>query len=304
MAWYSFKRRAPVAALHAPPLLAGRYRIGKQIGAGAAAEVFEAIDMRTGDTVAIKRIALPAELDPQARAEWLDRLAREVELGRSLMQPDILVVHDAGLGSHAAWMAMERVHGVDLSRYTERQRLLPEALVLRIGARLGTALAHAHAHGVVHRDLKPSNVLVDLSGGQLKLADFGIARQDDASLTRTGMTLGTPAYMAPELLSGAPASPASDAYALGVVLYELLTGRRPHQASTLGELLRATSQEPGTPLGELRPDLPAPVVQAITRLLARRPEERPADLAAWSADLARLAALLARVLSPETAPRL
>jgi serine/threonine-protein kinase len=112
------------------------------------------------------------------------------------------------------------------------------------------------------------------------------------------MTLGTPAYMSPELLAGAPASPASDAYALGVMLFELLCGRRPHRAATLGELLHATAHESPASLGQLRPDLPAPAAAAIEQLLANAPAARPADLAQWSAHLASLAALMTRVLAP------
>lgn len=305
MVWTFLRRKEPTAdPAHAPPLLANRYRVGAKIGEGAAAEVFAGVDMRSGGQVAIKRIALPAGLDAAARADWHARLRREAEVAMRLAHPDILAVLESGLTEHWAWMVMERVHGADLSRYTQRSRLLPEALVLRIGARLGAALAHAHGQGIVHRDLKPANVLVDLAQGQVKLADFGVARQDDAQLTRTGLTLGTPSYMAPELLAGDTASPASDAYALGVMAYELLAGRRPHQASTLGELLRATSQQPPTPLGSLRPDLPPAVLQSVMALLARQPQQRPADLAAWAAELSGLALVLARVLSPGTALRL
>ena len=197
---------------------------------------------------------------------------------------------------------MERVRGVDLSRYTQRHLLLPETLVLRIGARVAAALAHAHANGIVHRDLKPANVLVNLADGQVKLADFGVARDEDTSATRTGMTLGTPAYMAPEQLAGTPASAASDAYALGVMLFELLAGRRPHQAANLGELLKATASQPPASLARLRPDLPPTVVAAVEQLLATDPAQRPADLTAWSAQVATLSALMARVLSPTVAP--
>ena len=305
MAWNPLRRKEPFAELsHSPPLLAGRYRIGVKIGKGSAAEVFAAIDMRSGEAVAVKRVALPSGLNATARADWLARLQRESELAQRLNHPDILKVMHSGLGRHWAWMVMERVHGADLTRYTQRQRLLPEPLVLRIGARLGSALAHAHGQGIVHRDLKPANVLVDLVRGQLKLVDFGIARHEDAQLTRTGMTLGTPSYMAPELLAGDSASAASDAYALGVMVYELLCGRRPHQASSLGELLRATSQQAPTPLSALRPDLPVAVVHSVEQLLARRPQDRPSELTAWAAELAGLAAVLARVLSPDAATRL
>lgn len=301
MAWFSIRRGADhpnPAASAGPPLLGGRYRLGAAIAEGASAEVLEAIDLRTGGAVAVKLLHLPAELSPEQRQEWLQRLQREATLARRLEHPDIVAIYEAGLGDGKAWLAMERVRGVDLGRYTQRHRLLPETLVLRIGVRVAAALAHAHAQGVVHRDLKPANVLVNLGAGQVKLADFGVARADDAQHTRTGMTLGTPAYMAPEQLAGEPATPASDAYALGVMLFELLTGRRPHQAATLGELLKATVSEPPARLGELRPDLPTTVVALIEQLLAHDPAQRPPDLAAWSAQMAALAALVSRVLTP------
>lgn len=307
MAWYSLRRDPPRATPatridDGPPLLAGRYRLGHRLGKGASAEVREAVDLRTGNTVAIKLISLPVDLPEVQRREWLQRLRREADLARRLDHPDIVAVIEAGLQSGGAWLAMERVRGLDLSRYTQRHLLLPETLVLRIGARVAAALAHAHAHGIVHRDLKPANVLVNLADGQVKLADFGVARDQDATATRTGLTLGTPSYMAPEQLAGAPATAASDAYALGVMLFELLAGRRPHQAATLGELLKATASQPPASLARLRPDLPPTVVAAVEQLLARDPDDRPADLAAWSARVATLSALMARVLTPTVTP--
>lgn len=307
MAWFSLRRDAAPAtpALRiddGPPLLAGRYRLGARLGRGASAEVREAVDLRTGNTVAVKLISLPRDLPEARRKEWLHRLQREADLARRLDHPDIVAVIEAGLQPGGAWLAMERVRGVDLSRYTQRHLLLPETLVLRIGARVAAALAHAHANGIVHRDLKPANVLVNLADGQVKLADFGVARDEDASATRTGLTLGTPAYMAPEQLAGAPAGAASDTYALGVMLFELLAGRRPHQAATLGELLKATASQPPASLARLRPDLPPTAVAAVEQLLALDPTDRPADLVAWSAQVATLSALMARVLTPTVAP--
>ena len=301
MSWFSLKRTPPdqqTAAGAQRPLLHNRYRLGARLGEGGGSQVVEADDLRTGRQVAVKLIQLPADLPAAQRQEWVARLHREAELARKLDHPDIVAVYEAGIQGQQAWLAMERVHGVDLSRYTQRHLLLPENLVLRIGARVAAALAHAHACGVVHRDLKPANVLVHLAGGQVKLADFGVARQDDAALTRTGMTLGTPAYMAPEQLAGAPATAASDTYALGVMLFELLAGRRPHQAATLGELLQATASQPPAALARLRPDLPAPVVAAVEQLLARQPADRPANLDAWAASVAALAALMTRLLAP------
>ena len=305
MTW--FKRKpsepAPQQISHSgPPLLAGRFRLGARIAEGGAGAVHEAIDLRTGGAAAIKLVALPAGLAGAQRKEWVDRLQREAALGRRLNHPDILAMLDTGLTGTHAWLAMERVHGADLGRYTRANRLLPEAVVLHIGARVADALAHAHARGVIHRDLKPSNVLVDLGNNRVKLADFGVAKLEGAQNTKTGMTLGTPSYMAPELLAGAVASPASDAYALGVMLFELLTGQRPHQAENLGELLRVTASEEPASLHALRPDLPASVCAAVQQLLARAPAQRPADLAAWGGQIDALATVMTRLLAPSLSP--
>lgn len=306
MAWYSLNRPSADDGSDGedPPLLNGRYRLGARLGDGASTQVREAVDLRTGGVVAVKQISLPPKLSPSLRKEWVDRLRREAQLARRLEHPDIVAIFEAGIRDGEAWLAMERVRGVDLSRYTQRHLLLPEDLVLRIGARVAAALGHAHGRGVIHRDLKPANVLVNLASGEVKLADFGVARDASSELTRTGMILGTPAYMAPEMLAGAPATAASDTYALGVLLFELLAGRRPHQASSLGELLQASAKEAPASLAKLRPQLPAPVVAAIESLLARDPADRPTDLAAWAGQVAGLAALMTRLLAPARAPAL
>jgi serine/threonine protein kinase len=313
VAWSFFKRppATPVAAavpglVSAPPgrpaavaaLLAGRYQLTTRLGHSAAAQVFAAVDLRTGGTVAVKITPLPAELSITERADWLARMQREVNIARRVAHPDIVALLDAGINASQAWIAMERVHGHDLQRYTAASRLLPEPLVLHVGARTAAALAHAHGLGVTHRDLKPANVLVDLAHDTVKLADFGAARtpEHDHDITRTGVTVGTPAYMAPEQLAGAPASAASDVYALGVMLHELLTAQRPHQADTLGELLRAMAGGPAPSLAVRRPDLPPSVVAAVDALLQVDPARRPADLASWAADTAALASVMARVL--------
>jgi serine/threonine-protein kinase len=227
MSWFSLKRQpsgAPPDAGSPQPLLNNRYRLGARLGEGGGSQVLEADDLRTGQQVAVKLIQLPAALADGQRQEWVRRLHREAELARKLDHPDIVAVIEAGLQGRQAWLAMERIRGVDLSRYTQRHLLLPENLVLRIGARVAAALAHAHARGVVHRDLKPANVLVNLAAGLVKLADFGVARADDVSVTRTGMTLGTPAYMAPEQLAGAPASAATERGVTNCVPADVSTG--------------------------------------------------------------------------------
>jgi serine/threonine-protein kinase len=302
MSWFSPKRPPSTQPLaeRAPPTLNGRFQLGARLGEGGGSVVQEAVDLRTGSTVAVKLVRLPAELSASQRQDWVARLHREAALARRLAHPDIVAVYEAGLQGQQAWLAMERVRGVDLARYTHPQRQLPENLVLHIGARVAAALAHAHAQGVVHRDLKPANVIVNLAAGQVKLADFGVARDTAAPLTRTGLSLGTPAYMAPEQLAGEPASAASDAYALGVMLFELLAGRRPHVADTLGALLQSTATHPPAALARLRPDLPQSAVNAVESLLAKKPADRPADLDAWAIHTAALAGVMTRLLAPSS----
>ena len=166
------------------------------------------------------------------------------------------------------------------TRYTRPARLLPPPLVARVGARLAEALAYAHRRGVVHRDVKPANVLVDWTKDIVKLSDFGLARSTEHTQTRSGIALGSPDYMAPEQLAGGAVGPASDVYGLGATLFELLTGRRPHQADNLGELLRAVASEPAPTAGSAAgPSWIRALCDAVMALLAKDLSQRPSDAA-------------------------
>ena len=268
-----------------PTVIASRYRLEQLIGRGASAEVFRATDLQTQQAVAVKIMARPADdLDAQNAAG-----ARELDVAQRLSHPGIAPVLDAGRTASGSWLVMPLVAGSPLTRYTERARLLPEALVLRLVANIARALAHAHAQAVVHRDMKPSNVMVELSTARTTVLDFGVARLDDGLATRTGLTLGTPSYMAPELLSGQPASPASDTYALGVMLFELLTAQRPHQASNLGQLLKAIASAPDVDIRAVRADLPTAVAEAVNSMISARASSRPQQLQALAAQLDAMA---------------
>ena len=164
---------------------------------------------------------------------------------------------------------------------------LPIDAVVRLVRHVGSGLDALHQSGIVHRDVKPSNVLFDAATRRAALGDFGIARAPDAQASRSGLLIGSPAYMAPELLAGQRADAGSDLYALAVLTYELLAGRAPFEAASMGSLLRAVAQAPPPPLASLRPDWPA---LAAARLdawfettLAKQPGRRPADGAAWAA---------------------
>lgn len=250
------------------------YRLLRRLGQGVHGTVHLAESLSDGAVVALKLLKLPsASSDDPSHAAFL----RHAQMARRLVHPDIVALHAAGIQGDLAWLAMEPVPGSDLQRYTAPTRLLPEPVVLNIGARMAAALAHAHRQGVVHRDIKPANVLVDWPSRTVKLADFGVARADDGQQTGTGIVLGSPSYMSPELLAGAVPTARSDLYALGTMLYQLLTGRLPHEGASMGELLRRVAEnEPPDPRS-LRPDLPAATAQLLLRMLAKRAADRPAD---------------------------
>ena len=267
-----------------PHQTVGPYRVLRLLGRGAMGAVYlaqpaqraslpTAAGLADHDALALKVVPLPQEA---ARLTALQsRFAAEVALASRLRHPGIATTLAAGTEGGLAWIAMELAPGVPLDRYTRRARLLPEVLSLHLVQRIAEALDHAHRAGVVHRDIKPANVIVDLPGGSLRITDFGIAHLADAERTRTGLVLGSPAYLAPEQLAGGPASVAGDLYALGVTLFQLLTGRLPFDAASMGELLRQVAAAPPPPLVELRPDLPP----ALAAPLAGRAATPPAAAA-------------------------
>jgi serine/threonine-protein kinase len=275
--WISRRRRSDSETDREPARGLANYRIERRIGRGAAAQVFLAQDRRNGRWVALKLLELGSN---PAAPEWhdaLERFRREATVLHGLHHPGIVEVLDAGTSEQGAWMALEVVPGCDLSRYTHPSRLLPPPLVARTGARIAAALDHAHRHGVIHRDVKPANVMVDWATDTVKLGDFGLARTGEHTQTRSGVTLGSPDYMAPEQLAGATVGAAADVYGLGASLYELLAGRRPHQADNLGALLRAVASEPALDLAQVRPDLDPALSSVVMQSLAKDPAARPAS---------------------------
>lgn len=256
------------------------YRLGRLLGSGQHGTVHLAAQVATGQVVALKLVSLPAD-DAEVRRQFL----RQAATALALKHPGIVALHAAGVQGPLGWLAMEAVLGSDMQRYTAPARLLPDPLVLRVGARLAEALAHAHALGVVHRDIKPANVLVHWPGDIVKLADLGLARVADAHATRTGLLLGSPAYMAPEQLAGAVPDARSDFYALGVTLFQLLSGRLPFEGITLGELLRQVASCDAPNLRQMHPRLPTAVATLVARLLSRQPGQRAETAATLAREL-------------------
>jgi serine/threonine-protein kinase len=275
-----------------PAELTQRFDWLRRLGGGSSGTVHAALDRQLHRVVALKLVPL-AEGSPLLR----ERFDAEAQAARRLAHPDIVTTLDSGIAARHGWLAMELVAGVPLSRYTAPARLLPEPLVLQAGARLAAALAHAHTQGVLHRDLKPANVMVHWPSGVLKLGDFGLARLVASQATRSGVLLGSPAYMAPELLAGAPPAAASDLYALGATLFELFTGRPPFvpAGGSMGELLRQVASQPAPPLCSIRPELPPTLDALLAQLLAKRAAHRPASARDVASQLHALRPALAGV---------
>ena len=221
----------------------GRYRLERVLGHGGMASVHLAHDSALDRTVAIKLVseAFAAEVDARRR------LVREARFAARLSHPNVVRIYDVSDVDERPYLVLEHVDGPTLAEELSRRGRYPPEEVARIGQQVCAGLAHAHAAGLVHRDVKPRNLL-RAPDGTVKIADFGIARADDSTqITLAGTVLGTAAYLAPEQARGEPVTPAADVYALGVVLYELLTGKPPHDADSLPELVSRQARGKVTP---------------------------------------------------------
>jgi serine/threonine-protein kinase len=259
--------------------LSGRYVVERELGRGGMATVFLARDLRHARAVAVK--VMMRDLVAPAGAE---RFLHEIQFAARLTHPHVLGLHDSGEADGLLYYVMPFVDGETLRARVAREGALPLADAARLLRELADALAYAHSRGVVHRDLKPENVL--LSGGHAVVADFGIAKAvaaatqqgaaDASALTVTGMSLGTPAYMAPEQAVGdRNTDHRADLYALGVIAYEVLAGAHPFGTRTAQGLVAAHLTEAPAPLGARRPDVPPALAALVAQLLAKEPAARP-----------------------------
>ncbi|MBI3478185.1 MAG: protein kinase [Acidobacteria bacterium] len=251
-------------------LLAGRYRIIALLGRGGMGEVYRADDLTLGQPVALKFLPEEATRDESL----LERFRNEVRIARRVSHPNVCRVYDVGDVDGHTFFTMEYVDGEDLASLLRRIGRLPEDKATDIARQLCAGLAAAHAKGVLHRDLKPANIMLD-GRGQVVMTDFGLAGLAD-QIHGADVRSGTPAYMAPEQLAGKEVTAQSDIYALGLVLYEVFTGKRAFTAETLAELVRSGTQSTPSRPSSVVKDLDPVVERVILRCLEPEPRNRPA----------------------------
>ena len=258
-------------------LISGRYRLEEPIGRGGMATIFRAVDEHMMDRpVAVKVLREVYSSDPK----FVTRFQREARAASALQHPNIVQVFDYGQSGDSYYIVMEYIDGMDLRRYLKRRGVLPIEHGVQIARDVALGLGAAHRRGIVHRDVKPQNIMLN-DDGLVKLTDFGIASMykdaDAERLTTTGMTLGTVQYYAPEQAQGEIVRPSADIYALGIVMYEILTGQTPFDGDTPVAVAMKHIQEIPEPPSALNPRIPPSLERIILRCLEKDPQARFRD---------------------------
>ena len=266
------------------PML-GRYQIERELGKGAMGVVYQGKDPKIGRVVAIKTLALTQEFEGSALIDARERFFQEAKTAGRLQHQHIVTIFDAGEEHDLAYIAMEFLHGRDLTEYCHPGELLPMRQVVSIAARVAEALAYAHRQHVVHRDIKPANIMYEPGNDSVKVTDFGIARITDSSKTKTGLVLGTPSFMSPEQIAGYKVDGRSDLYSLGVTLYQLLCGVLPFRGESMAELMYKIANEEAPDIRQFRSDVPEQLAYIVAYTLQKHPDDRYQDGSRMAADL-------------------
>jgi serine/threonine-protein kinase len=231
--------------------------------------VYQAVDTQSGQTVALKVMAGELAGDP----ELMERFRREAMAAADLNHPNITRVYDFGEEGPQLYMAMELLRGSDLKGLIEQHRLGDTRWKVRVMVQVAAGMAFVHARNLVHRDVKPGNIHVN-DDGTPKIMDFGLVRLGDSNMTRTGMVLGSPAYMAPEQLKGEKADARTDVFALGAVFYELLSGHRAFGGKGITQIMMNVLANERAPLAQSAPDAPLALRHIVERCMRKAPAER------------------------------
>lgn len=251
----------------------GRYQITGILGKGAMGTVYRGVDPAINRPVALKTIRLDFVNDPEEMAELKERLHREAQAAGKLSHPNIVTIYDVGSEGHLQYIAMEYLEGRTLEDMIKKKTKFNYRIIANIIMQICSALEYAHKQGIVHRDIKPANIMIT-KDYQAKVMDYGIARVESSSMTKTGIAMGTPNYMSPEQLKGQPSDQRADLFSLGVVMYELLLGRRPFKGENITSLIYSIlHQEPQKP-SNINPQVPLLFDRIIDRALKKNVDER------------------------------
>ncbi len=271
----------------------GRYRVVRKLGTGGMANVYLAEDQELGRRVAIKMLDDRHSQDEQ----FVERFRREAKNVAGLSHPNIVSIYDRGEAEGTYYIAMEYLEGRTLKELLVQRGPTPLAVAIDYARQILAAVGFAHRNGIVHRDIKPHNVVV-APDGRLKVTDFGIARSGTSQMTETGSIIGTAQYLSPEQAKGAPVTPASDIYSVGIVLYEMLTGSVPFTGDTPLEIAMKHLSAIPEPPSEHRAEVPHELDSIVLRALAKDPADRYQSAEEMDADLARAAR--GQAVAPET----
>ena len=251
----------------------GRYEILEQIGRGAMGLVYKGRDPKLNRLTAIKAIRFTDEFDEDEVEKIKQQFYREAEVVGKLSHPNIVTIYDVGEDLGLSYLAMEYLEGESLEKYTREGNRLPIRKCINIMIQVCDALEYAHSHGIVHRDIKPANIML-LKNGMVKVTDFGIAHVTASSKTRTGIIKGTPYYMSPEQAKGLKVTGASDIFSLGVVFYQLLTGRVPFTGESMAAIMYQITAAEHEPPTTYNPGLSKATVAILNRSLEKNLEKR------------------------------
>src|SRR6476619_6118139 len=262
-----------------------RYVIKRKLGSGGMADVYLAEDQELGRRVALKLLNDRHAADDQ----FVERFRREAQSAAGLNHPNIVSIFDRGRAEGTYYIAMEYLDGRTLKELLVKNGPTPVPIAIDYARQILGALAFAHRGGIVHRDIKPHNIVVR-KDGRLKVTDFGIARSGASQMTEAGSIVGTAQYLSPEQARGAPVDARSDLYSLGIVLYEMLTGKVPFSGDSAIEIAMKHLNDAPKPPSKIRPEIPEELDQGVLRALAKNPEDRYQTAEEFSEDLHRVEA--------------
>lgn len=251
----------------------GRYQVVGILGKGAMGTVYKGMDPAINRNVALKTIRLDFVNDPEELAELKARLFREAQAAGNLSHPNIVTIYDVGSENNLQYIAMEYLQGQTLEDLIRKKTKMNYRIISQIISQICLALDYAHSQGIVHRDIKPANIMI-LADYKVKVMDFGIARVDSSSMTRTGIAMGTPNYISPEQLSGKPIDRRTDIFSLGVVMYEMLVQRRPFRGENLTSLIYHIVNNDPEPPSSIDPSIPSLFDRVTAKALAKNPDAR------------------------------